>query len=106
MTRNRLSIILLPIFLAVTFVGCTGTQTAPEPEGVEVVGEYDISGLHGPLNDNTPTVDVVIFHSDNAEVTWEQLREEFHPADRVFRSYGVQFHLKKAFDVTHRRGNR
>ncbi len=101
MSWKRPSITLIPIVLAVGLVGCTSAQMAPEPEGVEVVGEYDISGLNGPLNENMHTVDIVIFHSDNTEVTWNQLQEEFQTADRVFRSYGVQLHLKKALDVTH-----
>lgn len=101
MTWKRLPTILLPIFLVVTSVGHSLTQKAPDPEGVEVVGEYDISGLNGPLNDDTHTVDIVIFHSDKTEVTWDQLKAEFRTADRVFRSYGVQLNLKKALDVTH-----
>jgi hypothetical protein len=89
------------VFLAVTFVGCSEDPKASDSEGVEVIQEYDISGLGEPLEENVHTVDIVIFHSDHTEVTWEELQEEFQTADRVFRSYGVQLNLIKALDVNH-----
>jgi hypothetical protein len=101
MIWKRLSLILPAIFLAITFVGCVETQEALKPDGVEVIKEYDISGLGGPWKENVHTVDMVIFHSDQTEVTWEELQEEFLKADRIFRSYGVQLNLIKALDVTH-----
>ena len=101
MTWKRSSIIQLFISLAVVVVGCFDTQMAPAPEGVEVVEEYDISSLGEPLNENMHNVDIVTFHSDNTEVTWDELQEEFQTADRIFCSYGVQLNLEKALDVTH-----
>ena len=63
----------------------------------EVIEEHDFSGLNRPLEENVPTVDIVMFHSDNTEVTWDQLREEFTTADNIFRTYGVQLNLLRAF---------
>lgn len=82
---------------AVTNYSCTGKPPVSAP--VEVIEEHDISGLNQPMEENVPTVDIVIFHSANTEVTWQELREEFLTADQIYRSYGVQLNLTKAYEV-------
>ena len=89
---------MLVVALAVVFNACAADFPVSEP--VEVIEEHDISGLNKPLEENVPTVDIVMFHSDNTEVTWEELKEEFTTADNIFRPYGVQLNLVRAFEVS------
>jgi hypothetical protein len=86
------------VAFALASYSCTGKPLVSEP--VEVIEEHDISGLNKPLEENVPTVDIVMFHSDNTEVTWEELQEEFTTADNIYRSYGVQLNLTRAFEVS------
>ena len=96
--KRRFSITPLFVFaLAVAGNSCSRGTVVSEP--AEVIQEHDIAGLNKPLEENVPTVDIVMFHSNNTEVTWAQLREEFTTADEIFRSYGVQLHLERAFEV-------
>jgi hypothetical protein len=81
--------------------GCSRDSGSSVRGPVEILEEHDISGLNKPLEDNVLTVDIVIFHSDNTEVTWEELQEEFTTADEIFRSFGVQLNLKKAVKVAY-----
>ena len=89
---NRFAFVLL----AVALVGCS-PQEAPGP--VEVLEIHDVSGLNKPLEENVLTADIVIFYSDNTELSWEQIREEFIKADSIYRANGVQLNLKKAVKV-------
>ena len=90
----------LLIVVVVVTAGCSrGTDSTTE--AVEVVEELDVSDLNRPLEQNVPTADIVVFHSDNTEATWDELMEGFRTADSVFRSHGVQLNLKKALTVTY-----
>jgi len=107
-SRSRLALpILTAILLVWTTQSCKDdTQDpvvdTPEPFVHQVTFnyEYDISGLNDTLEDNVPTVDIVLFHSDQLAMTWSKLKSEFRTADIAFRKVGVQLHLKKAVNVT------
>lgn len=95
--RSSLAALFVVVTSAVTSYSCT--REAESAEAVEFIGEHDISDLNKPLEEGTLTVDVVIFSTDNTEVTWDELIEEFTIADDIFRNYGVQLNLLKAYEV-------
>ena len=66
-----------------------------------MVEEHDVSALNGPMADDVLTADLVVFYSDNTELTWEEFKEEFHTADSIYRDHGVQLNLKKAVKVAY-----
>jgi hypothetical protein len=103
--RNR-SHCLLAAALALAVAGCAQDEGEPEvappiPSPVTVVEEHDVGLLNGPQVDGMLTADLVIFHSDNTEVTWEEMEEEFRTADSIYRDHGVQLNLKKAVKVAY-----
>jgi len=93
------SVCLLITAFAFGMAGCSQEWEEPVPGPVTIVEEHDISGLNKPLADDLLTADIVIFYSDNSEVTWEEMKEEFTKADSIFRANGVQLNLKKAVKV-------
>jgi len=99
MNRRQILLLSCTAFFAIT--GCSRDQVDSETNTVRFIGEHDISGLNKPLEDNVLTADVVIFSTDNTEVTWEELKQEFTTADEIFRRYGVQLHLLKAYEVVY-----
>lgn len=62
--------------------------------------EYDITGLNDTIADDVPTVDIVLFHSDQLAMSWNTMKSEFRTADAAFRKVGVQLNLEKAMNVT------
>jgi hypothetical protein len=79
--------------------GCSQEGEESAAGLIEVLEEHDVSALNEPLEENVLTADIVIFYSDNTEVTWEEMKEEFTNAVSVFRANGVQLNLKKAVKV-------
>jgi len=92
---------LLAFTTGVASVSQSCTRDTDVFQAVEILEEHDISGLNSPFEDNVLTVDIVMFHSDNTELTWDELQEEFRTADSIYRSYGVQLNLKKAAKVAY-----
>ena len=76
------------------------TPEVPFEHQVTFNYEHDISGMSDTLADDVPTVDIVLFHSDQFAMTWNRMKAEFRVADIAFRRVGVQLHLKKAVNVT------
>ncbi len=99
MILSRPSVPMLIVVFAAAFVGGSCTGESEPAETVEFIGEHDITGLNKPLEEGVLTVDVVMFSTDNTEVTWEELKEEFTTADDIFRAYGVQLNLLRAYEV-------
>lgn len=99
MTSQRSPNVLMFLAAVLSVASYSCTTEFPVSDPVEVIEEHDISGLNKPLEENVPTVDIVMFHSDNTEVTWAELQEEFTTADDIFRTYGVQLNLTGAYEV-------
>jgi len=91
MTRH----ILLTCF-AFAIAGCADSEP---PRPITILEEHDVSSLNQPLEENVLTADIVVFYSDNTEMTWEEIQEEFTKADSIYRDHGVQLNLKKAVKV-------
>ena len=98
MIAKKSYLFLFPIFCTIAFAYCSRDSDAV-PGPVVVLEEHDVSSLNKPLEENVLTADIVIFYSDNTEVTWDEMQEEFTKADSIYRSHGVQLHLKKAVKV-------
>ena len=99
MNLKRPFIFLLATAFGLGIAGCSRAGEEPVSGPVTIVEEHDISGLTKPLADSALTADIVIFYSDNTEVTWDEMQEEFTNADSLFRANGVQLNLKKAVKV-------
>jgi len=99
MISNKTYKLSLFAFFTIAILCCSRDNEAVVPGPVEVLEEHDVSSLNRPLEENVLTADVVILYSDNTEVTWDEMQEEFTKADSIFRSHGVQLNLKKAVKV-------
>jgi len=102
---RRFPYVLVTALIAGTS-GClqdSGEQAGePSSSGlVTVVETHDVGELNSPPEDGMLTADLVIFYSDNTEVTWEEMKEEFATADSIYREHGVRLNLKKAAKVAY-----
>lgn len=96
MARSRVWTILIGLVAGATLASSTPTAVVPE---VDLVRRYDISALRSDPVPERPTVDVVIIHSAQAEVSWPQLREELREAQRIYERYGVHLNLLDALEI-------
>jgi hypothetical protein len=100
----RRSLCLLVTTLTAGISGCSqdqGTPASAPAAPVTVLEAHDVGVLNRPLTGDMLTADLVIFYSENTEVTWEEMKEEFATADSIYRAHGVQLNVKKAVKVAY-----
>src|SRR5687768_4935872 len=97
----NLKILIFGLFIF--HLGCAHSnriERAPQNnELVTVHQEYDVLHLNKDIKHGLPTFDLVIFHSKQADVSWESLLEGIVFAKEVFKKNGIQMNVLRAQSV-------
>ena len=94
--KFKISIILLLVFsgLIVFFF-----YQSSKLVRFNLIKEYDLSSVQYKPKAGFLIADIVIFHSKEATISWEELKKEYQTAYETFIVYGVQLNLVNAFQV-------